>query len=111
MLIKKLISKYEELGYSIANCRNLAAEEIIISKIAKSPLAEHVTLKGGIIMFNLTKSSRRVTQDIDFDLIHYSIDEESIRLFFKKTKRFERWHLNVDQRKNRKATSRRLPRC
>ena len=84
MLIKKLISKYEELGFSIANCRNLAAEEIIISKIAKSPLAEHVTLKGGIIMYNLTKSSRRVTQDIDFDLIHYSIDEESIKLFFKK---------------------------
>lgn len=84
MLIKKLVSKYEELGFSIANCRNLAAEEIIISKIAKSPLADHVTLKGGIIMFNLTKSSRRVTQDIDFDLIHYSIDEESIKLFFKK---------------------------
>ena len=84
MLISQLIDKYVAQGYSVGNSRNLAAEEIIISKIAKSPLAEHVTLKGGIVMFNLSKSSRRVTQDIDFDLICYSIEEESIKTFINK---------------------------
>jgi len=84
MLIKDLLNKYIEQGHSYRNSQNLAAEEIILRKIASSPLSEHVTLKGGIVMFNLTKSDRRVTQDIDFDLIRYSIDEQSIRLFVKK---------------------------
>lgn len=84
MLIKELINKYMTLGYNYRNAQNLAAEEIVLNKIASSSLSEHVTLKGGIVMFNLTKSNRRVTQDIDFDLIRYSIDETSIKLFVEK---------------------------
>lgn len=84
MFIKELVNKYVEQGHNYRNAQNLAAEEIVLSKIASSPLSEKVTLKGGIVMFNLTKSDRRVTQDIDFDLIRYSIDEQSIRLFVEK---------------------------
>ena len=35
-------------------------------------------------MFNLTRADRRVTQDIDFDFIRYSIDEQSIKMFVDK---------------------------
>lgn len=84
MLIKELIDKYIQQGHSYRNAQNLAAEEIVLTKIASSSLSDHVTLKGGIVMFNLTKSDRRVTQDIDFDLIKYSIDDYSIRLFVNK---------------------------
>ena len=84
MIIKELVDKYLSSGHSYRNAQNLAAEEIIIKKIATSPFSSHVTLKGGIVMFNLTKSIRRVTQDIDFDLIRYSIDDQSIELFIKK---------------------------
>ena len=45
-------------------------------------MAERVTLKGGIVMYNLSKNERRATRDIDFDFIRYSIDEASVRLFF-----------------------------
>ena len=79
--ITELLSKYVSLGYSSPDARFLAAEEIIISKIAQSDLAERVTLKGGIVMYNLTKSSRRITKDIDFDFIKYSIDNESLMAF------------------------------
>lgn len=81
MTIKELVNKYVSKGYNFRNAQNLAAEEILLTRIAASPLANHVTLKGGIVMFNLTGSDRRVTQDIDFDFIRYSIDESSIRLF------------------------------
>ena len=84
MLIKELINKYIEQGHNYRNAQNLAAEEIVLNKIASSPLSEHVTLKGGIVMFNITKNDRRVTQDIDFDLIRYSLDDYSIRLFVEK---------------------------
>lgn len=78
------MNKYIKQGHNFRNAQNLAAEEIVLNKIAASPLSEHVTLKGGIVMFNLTKSDRRVTQDIDFDLIRYSLDERSIKLFIEK---------------------------
>lgn len=84
MVIKEIINKYVASGHNLRNAQNLAAEEIVLSKIASSSLSEHVTLKGGIVMFNLTKSDRRVTQDIDFDLIRYSIDEKSIEMFVDK---------------------------
>ena len=83
MFIKDIVDNYVKSGHSYRNAQNLAAEEIVLTKIASSPLAEHITLKGGIVMFNLVKSNRRVTQDIDFDLIRYSIDEESIKLLLK----------------------------
>lgn len=84
MTIKEIINKYIKLGHNYRNAENLAAEEIVLTKISSSPLADSVTLKGGIVMFNLTKSDRRVTQDIDFDLIRFSLSDESIRLFIDK---------------------------
>lgn len=84
MKINEIVKKYVDLGHSFRNAQNLAAEEIILTKIAFSPLSSHVTLKGGIVMYNLTKSDRRVTQDIDFDFIRYSIDDLSIKLFIEK---------------------------
>ena len=84
MLIQDIVEKYIKQGHNFRNAQNLAAEEIVINKISSSSLSEYVTLKGGIVMYNLTKNNRRVTQDIDFDLIRYSIDETSIRLFVKK---------------------------
>jgi predicted nucleotidyltransferase component of viral defense system len=84
MLVGDILQKYIELGFDFGSAQNLAAEEIILNKIASSPLAEQVTLKGGMVMFNLTKSNRRVTQDIDFDLIRFSIDDTSIKIFVEK---------------------------
>ena len=87
MIIRQLVNKYLSSGYSLRDAQNLAAEEIFLKKIASSDLANHVTLKGGIVMYNLTKNDRRVTQDIDFDLIRYSIDKDYIRLFIDKMNR------------------------
>lgn len=81
MTIAQLHSKYISLGYSASDARLLVAEEIIIAKIAHSELAERVTLKGGIVMYNLTKNNRRITRDIDFDFIRYSIDNNSLITF------------------------------
>lgn len=81
MTIRELRDKYISQGYSHKDISNLVAEEIIIRKIASSELAEHVTFKGGIVLFNLSKNNRRVTQDIDFDLISYSIDNDSLLNF------------------------------
>lgn len=85
--IKELVNKNLRKGYALRDAQNLASEEIIIRKIASSEMADHVTMKGGIVMYNITRNDRRVTQDIDFDLIRYSIDKSSIQLFIDKMNR------------------------
>ena len=84
MPIRDIVNHYLEKGYSLRNSQNLAAQEILLSKISSSSLSEQITLKGGIVMFNLSRNNRRVTQDIDFDFISYSIEPFSIRRFIEK---------------------------
>lgn len=88
MLITELINKYQVNGFSFKDAQNLAAEEIILKKIGNSSLADNITLKGGILMYRLTRNERRVTKDIDFDFIRYSIDEVSIQSFIQKLNSF-----------------------
>ena len=84
MNLSEIVYRYMLQGFARPIAQNLAAEDVILTKIARSDMAEHVTLKGGIVMYNLTKNLRRATRDIDFDFIRYSIDEASVRLFFEK---------------------------
>ena len=84
MLINKMLKECVSKRIPLPVARNIVAEEIILRKIASSDLADHVTLKGGIVMYNLSKNDRRVTKDIDFDLIRFSIDEKTLKLFVQK---------------------------
>ena len=84
MLINKMLKECVSKNISLPDARNIVAEEIILRKIASSDLVDHITLKGGIVMYNLSKNDRRVTRDIDFDLIRFSIDEQSLMLFVQK---------------------------
>lgn len=81
MNIRDLLLKYSQQNYNKIDSYNLAAEEIILSKICYSPLCDHVTLKGGIVMFMLTKKQRSVTKDIDFDFVSFPLTENAIKSF------------------------------
>lgn len=83
-LIRNLLSKYEQEGFGPKDAKNLAAQEIFLKAVASSEMAEIITLKGGVVIFNLSRNKRRVTKDIDFDFIRYSIDNESIVAFIRK---------------------------
>ncbi len=79
--IEQMIAGYTSKGFSINQAETFVCQEIIIKKIAKSPLAENVLIKGGVVMFNITKNNRRTTIDLDFDFIKYDISDSSIKLF------------------------------
>ena len=49
--------------------------------ISKSSLADHITVKVGVVMRSITGDARRATQNMDLDFIRYSLEEESIRRF------------------------------
>ena len=59
-------------------------QDILLAKISKSALNRNITIKGGVVMHNISKDSRRATRDLDLDFIKYSLDDESIKNFIEK---------------------------
>ena len=84
MNIREEIDKIREEGYNEANAEARLCQDILLKAISESSLKRNVTIKGGVVMRNLSKSARRATQDIDLDFICYSISDESIRAFIDK---------------------------
>lgn len=78
------IEKVKNDGYSEANAQARVCQDIILYGISKGSLNRNVTIKGGVVMRNISKNSRRATQDIDLDFIRYSISDESIENFIGK---------------------------
>lgn len=82
MTIKELVQTYQKGGFTRPQAESNAAQEIILRKIASSPLCDKVLLKGGVVMYNITNNNRRATQDLDFDFVRYDIsNDESIDFF------------------------------
>jgi len=84
MNIREEIDKIREEGYNEANAEARVCQDILLMAISESSLKRNITIKGGVVMRNLSQSARRATQDIDLDFIRYSISDESIRAFIEK---------------------------
>ena len=61
-------------------------QDILLAKISKGALNRNITIKGGVVMHNISKDSRRATRDLDLDFIKYSLDDKSIKNFIEKLK-------------------------
>lgn len=72
---------YIDEGLSIQRASVKVCLDIFLSKLERSIYKDNVVLKGGAVMQNISGYLRRSTKDIDFDFIHYSIDDDSITRF------------------------------
>lgn len=79
--IEEMIVTYVSKGMTSNQAENYVCQEIILQKISKSSMADNVLIKGGVVMFNITKNLRRTTSDLDFDFIRYDISSDSIKRF------------------------------
>ena len=84
MNLREMMDAYYEDGMTRELAAARVCQDIILKAISEGPLNRNVTIKGGVVMHSLTNSNRRATRDIDLDSIHYSLDDESIRLFVEK---------------------------
>lgn len=75
------ISKMRDEGYTEANAQARVCQDIILDGIARGNLSQNVTIKGGVVMRNLSGNVRRATQDIDLDFIRYSLSDAAIERF------------------------------
>lgn len=84
MDLRKMIDMYYEEGLSRELAAARVCQDMVLKAIAIGPLSRNVTIKGGVVMRSLTDNIRRATRDIDLDFIHYSIEDDAIRIFVKK---------------------------
>lgn len=85
--IKDKVNEYKTKGYSQEHATARVVQDILLTKLSKSIYKNNVTIKGGVVMFNITKQIRRATIDIDIDFIHYAIDDKSIERLFNELNR------------------------
>lgn len=81
MNLEDLITQYQSKGYSYEDARSKVCQDILLIKISKSPYISNITIKGGVVMHNISKDKRRATRDIDLDFIKYSLEDNQIRKF------------------------------
>lgn len=83
MNIYEAVNKYIETGYSEDDAIPKVAQDIVLLKIGNSKYSKNITVKGGVVMHNISKDMRRATRDMDIDFIKYSLEDKSIRDFIK----------------------------
>ena len=81
MNLRELIDTVRDEGYSQANAEARVCQDIVLKAIDESAFADHITVKGGVVMRSITGDARRATQDMDLDFIRYSLRDDSIRDF------------------------------
>lgn len=81
MNLRTLIDTVRDEGYSQANAEARVCQDIVLKAIDESAFANHITIKGGVVMRSITGDARRATQDMDLDFIRYSLRDDSIRDF------------------------------
>jgi predicted nucleotidyltransferase component of viral defense system len=81
MNIREAIIAYQRHGYEYADAESKVSQDIILSKIESSRYKNNITIKGGVVMHNISNDIRRATRDLDIDFIRYSLEEESIKNF------------------------------
>ena len=84
MNLNEMMDMYAEEGLTRELAAARVCQDVVLKAISIGPLNRNVTIKGGVVMRSITNNNRRATRDIDLDFIHYSISDESIRLFVEK---------------------------
>lgn len=90
MNLNNLVNNYISLGYEIATAQSKVCQDLVLYKIGKSKYAHNITIKGGVVMHNISKSTRRATRDLDLDFIKYSLDDNSIINFISELNKIDK---------------------
>jgi len=79
--LNDLIQKNINIGYKRIDAISKVSQDIVLSKISKSNFKNNITIKGGVVMHNISNDIRRATRDLDLDFIKYSLEDSCIKNF------------------------------
>lgn len=74
---------YIDDGLDFQNATARACRDVVLTLISASRMADHVTVKGGVVMQQISGDRRRATRDIDLDFVRYPMTDEGIRAFIR----------------------------
>lgn len=95
IIINDLIEKAKEEGFEGVNANAKVAQDIILYILSKIEYNTNITVKGGVLMRNVSRNIRRATQDLDLDLIKYSIEDSAIRKIINRMDGVENIDVNI----------------
>ncbi len=81
MDLRHIRDTYIEDGLDFQNATVRTCRDVILTLISASRMADHVTVKGGVVMQQLSGDRRRATRDLDLDFVRYPMTDEGIRAF------------------------------
>lgn len=81
MNLQELIQKYIQIGYSDGDASAKVCQDLVLCAISNSKYSHNITIKGGVVMHNISNDKRRATRDLDLDFIKYSLEDNSIIRF------------------------------
>lgn len=76
--LKAIRDRFIAQGLRDVNADARAAQSVLLPLLAQSDLQQRITIKGGVLIQQLSKDLRRATRDIDFDLVRYPIEKSAI---------------------------------
>lgn len=76
-----MTDSYFDNGYEYVDAQAKVCQDVLLIKIANSKFSKHTTIKGGVVIHNISKDKRRATRDLDFDFIKYSLSDDAIKDF------------------------------
>lgn len=84
MNLNDMMDEYNAEGLTRELAAARVCQDIVLKAIVVGSLSKNVTIKGGVVMRDVTGNIRRATRDIDLDFIHYSIGDDAVRTFIQK---------------------------
>lgn len=81
MDLKAIRDTYIDEGVDFQNATARTCRDVLLTLISESRMADRITVKGGVVMQQISGDRRRATRDLDLDFVRYSIADESIRSF------------------------------
>ena len=83
MDLRKIRDVYIDDGLDFQNATARTCRDVVLTLISASRMADHVTVKGGVVMQQISGDRRRATRDIDLDFVRYPMTDEGIRAFIR----------------------------
>lgn len=79
-----VLAELNRRGYALPKARSKIAHDVVLKAMSKSGLGKNATVKGGVVMSDLTDDVRRATMDMDIDFVRYSLSDGQVDLFIRR---------------------------
>ena len=83
MDLRQIRDAYIDDGLDYQNATARTCRDVILTLISASRMADHVTVKGGVVMQQISGDKRRATRDLDLDFVRYPMTDNAIRSFIR----------------------------